>query len=148
MELTTILQSNFIQFDMKAQTKNQVLEQLIEQLAASGMVTSKQGFLEDVLEREKLGPTGIGSGIAIPHGKSIHVNEAAIAIGRMVDVIEWESLDDQPVKTIILFAVPESDHQNTHLKLLAKVASSLANEKTCYIVLYSNDKEEIIEALS
>lgn len=78
--------------------------------------------------REGEGQTGIGMGVAIPHGKSAGVNETALAIGTSKNPLAWESLDGEPVTVVILFAVTEGDSDVVHLKLLQRVAMLLAHE--------------------
>ncbi|MFR7765480.1 MAG: PTS sugar transporter subunit IIA, partial [Anaerococcus obesiensis] len=102
------------------------------------------GFVKDVLEREKLGVTGIGNFVAIPHGQSDYVNETTIAIGKLNKEIEWESLDNNGVRIVILFVVKnDKNFADEHLKLLSKVASNLANEDILKKLLNADSKEEI-----
>ena len=81
-----------------------------------------------MLWREEQGPTGIGMGVAIPHGKSSGVNQTALAIGTSKNPIEWESLVDEAVTVVILFAVTDGDSDVLHIKLLQHVAMLLAHE--------------------
>ena len=121
---------------------------MVEQLYADGKVSDKVVFLNDVFEREKEGMTGIGNYIAIPHGKSDAVQITSIAVGRLKNEIEWESLDKKPVKMIILFAVRDEDKTDLHLKLLSEVAMALADDNTLVRLLETNDKQEIVHLLS
>ncbi len=94
-----------------------------------GVITDTESFLDDVYQREAEGATGIGQGIAIPHGKSASVRQTVIAAATLADPIPWETLDSRPVKEIvILFAVQEGDKNKGHLQLLQKIAVLLARE--------------------
>ncbi|WP_227994877.1 PTS sugar transporter subunit IIA [Oceanobacillus sp. CFH 90083] len=147
VKLSELLDETAIDLEMDVQSKHEAIERLTDLLVFNGVIESKATFLEDVYEREAQGLTGIGNGIAIPHGKSAGVQKTSIAIGRSKNGLEWETLDEEPVQTIILFAVKESDKNNFHLKLLAKIAGALADEEVCHQVKNAGSVEEIIRAL-
>jgi PTS system fructose-specific IIA component len=117
-------------------------------LHKTGALNDKEGFLEDVLNRESISTTGIGNGIAIPHGKSANVLETTVAIGRTAIPLEWESLDDKPVHFIALLAVNEEDKTGVHVKLLSQMARKLASEDTCKRLLKAATAEEIADIFS
>ena len=117
-------------------------------LFESGALSDKDAFLKDVLDREAVSTTGIGNGIAIPHGKSANVKETTVAIGRLENEVEWESVDDKPVKLIVLLAVNEEDKTGVHVKLLSGMARKLAAEQTCKRLLDAKDADEIINIFS
>lgn len=148
MDLLKIIRSETIELNMKATTKNEVLEELTELLLKAGAIANKEDFLQDVYYREKIGSTGIGNGIAIPHGKSKFVNRTSIAIGRTSAGIEWESLDEQPVQFIILFAVTDEEKNSIHIKMLAEVASNLGEDDVCASLLNAESPEEILDIFS
>lgn len=144
MEIDKILDDNLILNYLKAESKIQVLEKLSEVLKENEYISEVDGFVKDVLEREKLGVTGIGNFVAIPHGQSDYVNETTIAIGKLNKEIEWESLDNNGVRIVILFVVKnDKNFADEHLKLLSKVASNLANEDILKKLLSADSKEEI-----
>jgi fructose-specific phosphotransferase system IIA component len=130
---------------MKATTKDEALKELTELLYDSGTLSNKEEFLEDVYYRETLGSTGIGNGIAIPHGKSKFVNKTSIAFGKTRSDIKWETLDGKPVNFIILFAVTESDKNSVHVRLLSKVAARLGDDEVCEALLGAKSSEEVYE---
>ena len=114
-------------------------------LFESGALNDKDAFLGDVLSREEISTTGIGNGIAIPHGKSLSVKETTVAIGRLKNETEWESVDDKPVKLVVLLAVNEADKTGVHVKLLSNMARKLASEENCKRLLDAKDADEIIK---
>lgn len=126
----TVLDPNLVWTDIQAKDKADALTQMSKRLQRHDVVADAQAFLADVMERETMGATGIGGGIAIPHGKSDAVKKDRIAIGVLHDPIEWETLDDLPVKIILLFAVntQKDDACNTHLGMMASVAGALAHD--------------------
>ncbi|GAA5415765.1 PTS system 2-O-alpha-mannosyl-D-glycerate-specific EIIABC component [Paraliobacillus ryukyuensis] len=147
IDLSELMTEETIDLEMDATTKEEVISQLVDLLVQKGMVESKAQFIQDVYEREQGGATGIGNGIAIPHGKSDSVRQTAIAIGRTKTAVAWETLDDEPISTFILFAVSDKDKNNLHLKLLAKIAGSLANDYVCDTVKHANSPKKVIETL-
>ena len=86
MELSELTSVKQIKFDLKSNTKEEAIKELAELLLEQGKINSLEVYIKDVLAREKEYSTGIGQGIAIPHGKSDGVNEASIAIGRCKDI--------------------------------------------------------------
>ena len=144
MNLDQIIKKNIINLHLKAKNKKQAIEELTNLLVQEGVIASGEGFIEDVYEREAQGKTGIGNYIAIPHGKSDSVIQTSIAIGRTEQDIEWETLDDQPVRCILLFAVRKADQDSIHIKLLAKVAGALAEDEVCEALLHGENPEEIV----
>lgn len=124
-----LLEDQCINLSLEANTKKEVIDQLSKMLETAGYITDFDIFAKDVFLREKEGITGMGNGIAIPHGKSEAVNRASVAIGRTKKFIGWESYDGLPVNLFFLFAVPSGKHgAKIHLKLLSQLATKLAND--------------------
>lgn len=133
-----------IKLNMTARTKEEVIEELADLLVQDGAVTNKQDFIRDVWLREELGSTGFENHIAIPHGKSSGVSRTALAIGRTQHAIPWETMDGSDVRYIILFAVCLVDQNATHIRLLAQVSGSLADEDIIAKLLIESDPHKII----
>ena len=148
MNVAEVLKKERIAENLSAKTKEEALAKLTDLLFESGALSDKDAFLKDVLEREAVSTTGIGNGIAIPHGKSANVKETTVAIGRLENEVEWESVDDKPVKLIVLLAVNEEDKTGVHVKLLSGMARKLAAEQTCKRLLDAKDADEIINIFS
>lgn len=147
-EAAEVLKSENVMLGMFASSKEEALEKMINTLYQNGVLTDKTAFTEDVLNRERVSSTGIGSGIAIPHGKSTHVKETAVAVARLVIPIKWEEDEDEPVKFIVLLAVNENDKGNTHVRLLSQMARKLASEEVCRRLTDAVDSEEIVKIFS
>ena len=92
MELKDILRADNIRCDVVAGDKLDVLRQMCDLLAGNGLVGDAEVFLKDVIEREKLGPTCIGNGVAIPHGKSAQAKEPTVAIFKLAHGVTWEGV--------------------------------------------------------
>ncbi len=133
-----------IKLNMTARTKEEVIEELTDLLVQDGAVTNKEDFIRDVWLREEQGSTGFENHIAIPHGKSSGVSRTALAIGRTQHAIPWETMDGSDVRCIILFAVCLVDQNATHIRLLAQVSGSLADEDIIAKLLVESDPYKII----
>lgn len=105
-------------------------------------------FVKDVYLREAEGCTGIGNGIAIPHGKSASVKQVGIAIATLASPIEWETLDGNPVDTVFLFCVSDdSNFARNHMILLSRVAAKLADDDLLLEIRRAKSNLEIINLL-
>ena len=144
MDISTVLNVKNIKLNMTARTKEEVIEELTDLLIQDGAVTNKEDFIRDVWLREELGSTGFENHIAIPHGKSSGVSRTALAIGRTQHAIPWETMDGSDVRCIILFAVCLVDQNATHIRLLAQVSGSLADEDIIAKLLIESDPHKII----
>ncbi|EPK6332098.1 PTS sugar transporter subunit IIA [Klebsiella pneumoniae] len=144
MDISTVLNVKNIKLYMTARTKEEVIEELTDLLIQDGAVTNKEDFIRDVWLREELGSTGFENHIAIPHGKSSGVSRTALAIGRTQHAIPWETMDGSDVRCVILFAVCLVDQNATHIRLLAQVSGSLADEDIIAKLLVESDPHKII----
>lgn len=148
LDISKVISPEIVNLELQATTKLEVIEALTDLLVGNGAVKDKEAFIADVLYREEEGKTGLGEGVAIPHGKSASVTNTSIAVGRTKTPVEWESLDDKPVNIIILFAVKNSDATTTHIKLLQKVAILLADEEVIEEFQTVQTKEDFIKLLA
>ncbi|MDI3159880.1 PTS sugar transporter subunit IIA [Klebsiella quasipneumoniae] len=144
MDIATVHNVKNIKLKMTARTKEEVIEELTELLVQDGAVTNKEDFIRDVWLREEQGSTGFENHIAIPHGKSSGVARTALAIGRTQHEIPWETMDGSDVRCIILFAVCLVDQNATHIRLLAQVSGSLADEDIIAKLLVESEPHKII----
>ncbi|TDL32746.1 PTS fructose transporter subunit IIABC [Jeotgalibacillus sp. S-D1] len=130
MQLRNMTHPNLVLFDVEAHTKEQVIKQLISELNKEGYLESEQEFLKAVLEREEISPTGLERGLAIPHGKSTSVKKAAFAVARLnTPLAGWESIDPtNQVQLVFLIAIPESEADSTHLKVLSTLSTNLMKD--------------------
>ncbi|PJI08124.1 MULTISPECIES: PTS sugar transporter subunit IIA [Clostridium] len=115
---------NRVTFDLKAKTKDEAIDELIEILYADGKVTDKEELKKAVLKREEEFSTGIGMGIAIPHGKCNAVKEPTITFGLSKEGIDYKSMDDKPAHLFFLIAVPE-ESSDIHLRALSEISRKL-----------------------
>lgn len=128
MILTQILQPNCICAPLKSKNKESAIEELVNVLAAAGQIKDASTALEAVIEREQTRSTGIGSGIAIPHGKSAAAKELVMAIGIAGEPIDFASIDNKPV-TIVVMLVSPPDKTGPHIQALARISRLLLDEQ-------------------
>ncbi|WAJ22200.1 PTS sugar transporter subunit IIA [Lacrimispora xylanolytica] len=149
MAVSEILDKRVIDLSMEARNKDEVLRHLSGLLKKAGYIEDEEAYLKDVYLRESEGVTGIGSHVAIPHGKSDSVSQVGIAVGRTKQMVEWESYDGEPSDLFFLFAVPsDSQGASEHLRLISELAGKLGNAKTMEKLQTARSYEELLEAFS
>lgn len=129
-------------FDLKATTKDEAIDELIEILANDGKLTDKAEFKAAVLKREEEFSTGIGLGIAIPHGKCAAVKEASIVFGKSDKGIDYQSMDDELAHLFFLIAVPK-ESSDVHLRALSEISRKLMHTEVREGLLKSKSFEEL-----
>ncbi|ABY94001.1 PTS system IIA component, Fru family [Thermoanaerobacter thermohydrosulfuricus] len=143
-----LINKNLVTLNLEAKNKEEAIIKLAELAQKEGKITSVEEYARSVLDREKAYTTGVGNGIAIPHGKSKAVKEAMIVFGKTTDGIEWDSLDGKPVNLIFLLGVPEENVDNVHLKILSQLSRKLMNDSFIEMLKKAVTVEEILNALS
>ena len=129
MDLSDLISPKGVIASMKAGSKKQALQQLATRAAEITGIETRD-ILDKLLERERLGTTGVGHGIAIPHGKFEDLDHVIGLFARLSQPINFDSIDDQPVDLIFLLLAPEPAGAE-HLKALARVSRHLRNQATC-----------------
>jgi len=142
MELSKILPPRLIVYPLSAETKEKVIDILIGRLYTENLISNPQSARQAVIEREKLMTTGIGKGVALPHGKYHETMEVLIAAGVSPEGIDFDSIDAQPVQIFVLLLTPER-FPSKHLKLLSKLSRMLNNAACREEILSANSSEEI-----
>lgn len=120
MELQEFFDEASVELELKGETKDEILKELI---ALLGLDDKSQGILFKMLKRrENLGSTGIGRGIAIPHCRSLVVNQLRMAFGRKPSGVDFRAVDDQPVYNFFLIVAPPLEVSNQYLPVLGRIA--------------------------
>lgn len=124
MKVMDFLNPQAIKIGLQAKEKKEAIQEMLKLLVSAGALKEKDLplALNAVLEREKIGSTGVGQGVAIPHGKTAAVTKEVGALGISVNGVNFDSLDGEPVNFIFLLLGPE-DISGNHLKALARVAN-------------------------
>lgn len=133
--------------DLKGNTKEEILSELVRLLDASGNVTDHDRLLSDVMARESIMSTGMQHGIALPHGKSDGISEMTVAIGIKREGIDFDSLDKEPTKLFILVASPKKD-SGPHVQFLAAISGILKNEEMTKKIIAAKTANEVAALLN
>jgi nitrogen PTS system EIIA component len=146
MPLTDLVASNAIIPALKGNTKKQVLQELAAR-AAMLNGQNERAIFDILMQREKLGSTAIGNGIAIPHGKMATLTRLFGLFARLDRPIDFEALDNQPVDLVFLLLAPEGAGAD-HLKALARIARLLRDPNIAHKLRASHDAESLYAVLA
>lgn len=128
MNITDILSPEAVKVPLASTEKKPVIDELVDLLDAAGLISDADTLKQVVWEREQQRSTGIGDGLAIPHGKSTCSKDLVMAIGRPAAPIDFESLDDRKVELIVLLASPP-DRTADHIQALGKISRMMSDPK-------------------
>lgn len=146
MKIAELLGKDTIKLNLKANSKMEVLDQLVDVLYDAGRLNDKELYKEEILKRESLSSTGIGEGIGIPHGKTSAVKKASLALGIFRDGVDFDSLDGAPVNIVFMIAAPEGAN-NEHLETLSRLSVLLMNPEFKEGLLCSKVPEDVFNLL-
>lgn len=146
MLLTQILKSSCVKVPLEGKDKDSVITELVTLLDSNGLLLDKQVVLDAVFTRERTRSTGIGSGIAIPHGKCNAVKELAMAFGVTGEPIDFASVDGGSVSIIILLVSP-ADKTGPHIQALARISRLMLDEQFRHSLEKATSSEQLYELL-
>ncbi|RMB01905.1 PTS IIA-like nitrogen regulatory protein PtsN [Eilatimonas milleporae] len=146
MEINDLLEGNHVIADFRTSSKKQALQQLSKTLAESFGIDARDTFAA-LMERERLGSTGVGRGVAIPHARIAGVDHIAGLFARLCQPIDFDSIDDRPVDLVFLLLAPEEAGAD-HLKALARVSRLLRDDAMCDRLRTASDAAAIYALLS
>jgi fructose-specific phosphotransferase system IIA component len=144
MRLSDILKPSNIRVAIPASSKLDVISELVNVLAQSGEIGDAKKVLESVLERESTRTTGIGNGLAIPHGKSQGTDHLVMAIGKPQAPIDFHSIDGRPV-TIVWMLISPPDQSGLHIKALAAISRLMTSDKFRFAMNSAETAEDLFE---
>ena len=143
MKITDLLNKNAIRLNGTFKNKEEVIDKLIELMTTNGNITDKEKYKKVVLKREEEGTTGIGDGIAIPHGKTDAVTKPGLSAIIVPDGVEFNALDGKPAKILFLIAAPDTK-DNVHLDVLSRLSSLLMDTEFRKALLNAKTPEEFL----
>lgn len=146
--LTEFIHDDSIVLDTANSDKDQIIHDLANRLAGTGNVTETAGFKQAIYSREAESTTGIGMGIAIPHGKSKYVKKPTVAFARSKTGVDWNSLDGEKAHLIFMIAVPEDSKGDAHLKILQRLSRKLMDDDFRKALLTAPNKPAVNKLLS
>ena len=147
MKITDILDETSIIQDLSSTSKKGVLEELSNVLVARGKLPDRDKVVEVLLEREKLGSTGIGDGIAIPHGKMKGIEELVTSFGRSIKGVNFESIDNKPTHLFFLLVAPENS-AGVHLKALGRISRLLKDSGFRNRLMEAGDDQDLFRIIA
>jgi len=145
--MTQIINTHLINLQLDVTSKEQAIEALGQLLNKEHRLNDYPAYVQNVKEREKLTTTGIGFGIAIPHGKTDAVKEVSVTFGKLKKPIDWHSLDGEPVTMIFQLAVPESSKGDEHLRLISALSRSLIHADFREKLKHAQSGQEVIDLI-
>ena len=128
-ELARYFKESLFLPDMKATTKEEALEELLDLFVAQRVIRNRELVLEMLKTRETLGSTGIGKGIAIPHGRTTAASDVLIAFGKSEKGIDFDAVDGKPVHLFFMVIAPPQDEGNNYLPILGSLVTTLSEKK-------------------
>ena len=146
MKLSKFSDENLIVFDLKAASKEAIIEELVDLINLSNMVSDKDMLLKDIKDREELVTTGIGYGVAFPHAKTKSVKGIVIAFGRSNQGIDFEAIDHKPVNLFFIIAAPE-DAIGAHLNVMSRLSYLMKSEENRQSLMTVTSPGEVLELI-
>ena len=144
--LSDILQEKYIGFDLKSKDKEKILGELVDLISKGGAIKNRRALLGALSEREKLGSTAIGNGVAIPHAKIADIKKPILALGRAQSGVDFNSLDGEETYIFFMLISPK-DEVGMHLKILAKISHIIKDKFTVGLFKKAKNKQEILKIL-
>lgn len=144
MKISDVLEEQLVQIDLPGTTKEEVLNAMIELVSKSSKVIDKEKAREAIFEREKIMSTGVGNGFAIPHGKTEAVSDIVGAFAVSAQPIDYQSLDEKPVRLIFLL-LGKDNMVGPHIKLLSRISRLMGKEEFRNRLLDLKTAQEVLE---
>lgn len=145
--ITNLLTLECINLNLKGQTKQEIIDEMVEILYQGGKLNDKEEYKKAILAREAQSSTGLEEGIAIPHAKTSAVKIPSIAFGLSKNGVDYESLDGEPSKLFFMIAAP-ANASNTHIEILSKLTTMLLDDEIREKLLEVKTEQEVIDILT
>jgi fructose-specific phosphotransferase system IIA component len=144
MKVSEYLNEDNVLLNVEAKDKYDLIDKLIEVASKSGKILDKEKVRQAVYEREKILSTGVGKGFAVPHGKTDAVNDIVLAFAITKEPLDYEALDNQPVRLVMLM-VGKDSLVSSHIKLLSRISRLMNNDEFRENLLNAKTKEEVLD---
>ncbi|MEE8149548.1 MAG: PTS sugar transporter subunit IIA, partial [candidate division Zixibacteria bacterium] len=139
-------EENLVVFDLRSDSKDGVIEELVDLINDSNMVSDREMLLKDIKDREELVTTGIGYGVAFPHAKTKSVKGIVIAFARSNQGIDFEAIDHKPVHLFFIIAAPE-DAIGAHLNVMSRLSYLMKSEENRQKLMTVTSPGEVLELI-
>lgn len=147
MNLRKVLSPQTTRVGLRGQTKNEIIEELLDLICTTGKVSDRATALQALMARERKMSTGMDHGVAIPHGKTETVDELVVALGTHPTGVEFEALDGEPSRIFVMTLSPK-DRSGPHIQFLAEVSRILRSEAVREMILAAKNPEELLRIVT
>ncbi len=148
MNLTSLTHPSLINLQTTFTSRDEAIRALADQLEQQGKLHDKQQYLDAVFAREDQGPTALGEGLAVPHGKTDAVKESAFAMATLKQDMKWQGIDEEEdVNLIFLIAIPNAEAGSTHIQLLTELTTTLVDDDVREAMLNATSAEQVLALL-
>jgi fructose-specific phosphotransferase system IIA component len=144
LTVNEILDPQCVIVPLQAATKREAIDQLVDSMAAAGRISDADAVKKAVWDREQQRSTGIGEGLAIPHGKTTAAPRLTLAVGRMAQPIDYDSIDRKPVKLVVLLVSPP-EKTSEHIQALGRISRLMTSAEFRERVYSAQDPEQLVE---
>jgi fructose-specific phosphotransferase system IIA component len=146
VKLSKLMSKDLISLELKAKEKEDAIQEMVDLISKSNSITDKREVLNTILEREKKGTTGIGDGVAVPHGRTKGAKRIVVAFSRSRDGVNFEAMDGKAVHLIFMVIAPEEEEEG-YLKLMAQIAHILNKPQNRKSLLEAKNEGEVIKRI-
>lgn len=147
IKLSSLLKDSSIELNLEGKNKAQIISELVELIAKSGKFKNKKALADALNEREKLGSTAIGNGVAVPHAKIEGIKQTVLALGRSTSGVDFNSLDGEKTHLFFMLMSPKDDI-GAHLKILAKISHLIKDRFMVGLFKKATSKKEVLGIIS
>ncbi len=147
IRISNLLKEKYIELDLKEKDKKKVLAELVDFISSSSKIKDKKDILATLVKREKLGSTGIGNGVAIPHARSAKASDFVLAFCRQTEGIDFGALDGEKTYLFFILVSPE-ENVGGHLKILAEISRLVKDKFIVDRLKTARDKKEILKIIT
>lgn len=147
-EFLNYFKEEFFIEELEAKSKTEVLEEMVNHLSKHSNLKDSSLILDMLTRREEIGSTGIGSGIAIPHGRTISVEDLLVVYGKSPNKIKYNSIDKKPVNMVFMIIAPPQEQSNIYLPFLGKLVDILNSKKVRKALTAADNYNEFKSALA
>jgi multiphosphoryl transfer protein len=144
----SLIVRDLVKLDSESRTKDEAMRELVDLLQLAGRIEDSDRVEEAIWQREDIYSTGVGFNVAIPHCKSPYVITDSVAILKLKSAIEWKSLDEQPVRLVILIAIQEERARDEHLKMIASLSRKLMDEEFRERIMSASEASVVLDLVN
>ena len=146
IKLSGLLKDSSIELGLEGKNKAEIISELVDVISKSGKVKNKKALSDAIMEREKLGSTAIGNGVAVPHAKIEGIKQTVLAFGRSVAGVDFNSLDGEKTHLFFMLISPKDDI-GAHLKILAKISHLIKDRFMVGLFKNAKSKKEVLSII-